>query len=89
MLDSGIPRKPLTRAVRIAIVAIGVAVTLSVSTLAQSKFATVTGTVRDQLGGTIPKVTLTLTQADNGAQHMVKSNDAGAFEFVGLPPGNY
>jgi len=89
MLDSRVPRNRLTRVVHFAIVAIGLASTLSVSMLAQSKFATVTGTVRDQLGGTISKVTLTLTRADDGSQHVVHSNNAGAFEFVGLPPGNY
>jgi len=89
MLDSGVSRHPLTRLVHLAIVAIGLASSLSVSMVAQSKFATVTGTVRDQLGGTIPKVELTLTRADDGAQHIVRSNDTGVFEFVGLPPGNY
>jgi len=89
MLDSGIPRNPLTRTVNLAIVVIGLACTLSVSTLAQSKFATVSGTVRDQLGGTIPGVTLALTHTESGAKHEIKSNESGAFEFVGLPPGNY
>jgi TonB family protein len=45
--------------------------------------------VRDQLGGTIPKVTLQLTHTQTGAKHEVISNEAGAFEFVGLRSGNY
>ncbi len=89
MLDSSVTRIPLTRPVFLTIAAAGLVLTVTAATLAQSKFATVSGTVRDQLGGTIPRVTVTLTQADGGAKHEVKSSESGAFEFVGLPPGNY
>jgi hypothetical protein len=49
----------------------------------------VSGTIHDQLGGTLPRVTLTLTSADNGAKHEIKSTPNGTFEFVGVPAGNY
>jgi TonB family protein len=34
-------------------------------------------------------VTLTITHPESGAKREIKSNAAGAFEFVGLPSGNY
>ena len=89
MLDPQVTRRPLTRLLRLTIVAVGLALTISIATFAQSKFATVSGTVHDQLGGTIPKVTLSLTHTESGAKHEIKSNETGAFEFVGLPAGNY
>jgi len=89
MLDPQVTRRPLTRLLRLTIVAVGLALTISIATFAQSKFATVSGTVHDQLGGTIPKVTLSLTHTESGAKHEIKSNEAGGFEFIGLPAGNY
>ena len=89
MLDPQVTRRPLTRLLRLTIVAVGLALTISIATFAQSKFATVSGTVHDQLGGTIPKVTLSLTHTESGAKHEIKSNETGAFEFIGLPAGNY
>ena len=90
MLDPHLARRPLSRLARVSIVVVGLAATASIASVAaQSTFATVTGTIHDQLGGTIPNVTLTLTHVQSGAKHEVRSNDSGAFEFVGLPAGNY
>ncbi len=90
MLDSRTARRPLTRVARLAVVAFGAVVTASIASLAaQSPFATLTGTVHDQLGGTIPKVTVRLTSAERDARYEVSSDTNGAFEFVGLPAGRY
>ena len=90
MLDSHVSRRPLTRLARLSLISVGLALTASIASFAaQSNFSTFTGTVRDQLGGTIPSVTLMLTHGQSGATHSVKSNTAGTFEFVGLPSGNY
>lgn len=90
MLDSQVSRRPLTRLARFSLVSVGLAFTASIASFAaQSNFSTFTGTVRDQLGGTIPRVTLTLLNGQTGATNSVKSTNAGTFEFVGLPSGNY
>ena len=68
MLDTQVSRRPLTRLARLSLVIVGLAFTASIASFAaQSTFSTFTGTVRDQLGGTIPSVTVTLTHAQSGA----------------------
>jgi TonB family protein len=90
MLDEHVSRRPLTHLARYAAAVPLLAMTLSVASFAaQSQFATLSGVVRDQLGGTIPKVTVTLTNTQNGAKYEIKSDAEGAFEFVGVPSGNY
>jgi TonB family protein len=90
MLDEHVSRRPLTHVARYAAAVPLLAMTLSVASFAaQSQFATLSGVVRDQLGGTIPKVTIALTNAQNGAKHEIASDANGAFEFVGVPAGNY
>lgn len=90
MLDHRLTRRPVTRTLKVSLASIGLAVSLSIASLAgQSQFASLSGVVRDQLGGTVPRVTLALTNIQTGAKHEIKSADAGAFEFVGVPAGNY
>lgn len=90
MLDSGLVRRPMSTFTRRVVVAIGLTATLSIASFAaQSEFASFRGTVRDQLGGTIANVTLSMTHAASGAKHEVKANARGEFEFVGLVAGNY
>ena len=90
MLDHQVNRSPLTRGARCLVAAILLPMTLSIASFAaQSTFATVSGVVRDQLGGTIPKVTVALANVQSGAKYEITSDGAGAFQFVGLPAGNY
>ena len=90
MLDSHVARTPVTRLARYSVVVAGLALTASVASLAaQSPFATFAGTVHDQLGGTIPNIGITVTHAASGAKHEVRTNERGAFELLGLVPGNY
>jgi TonB family protein len=90
MLNPQISRRPITGISRMLLVTPLLALTVSIATFAaQSPFATVTGVVHDPLGGTIPKVTLTLVHAQSGAKHEITSGSDGSFEFVGLPAGNY
>jgi beta-lactamase regulating signal transducer with metallopeptidase domain len=90
MLDPHVTRAPLGRLGRFAIMVGGFALTASVASFAaQSSFATVSGTVHDQLGGTLPRITLTLTDVASGAKHEITSSNTGGFEFVGVPAGNY
>lgn len=90
MLDPGTQRHRLSRPLRLAVTVAGLAMTAAIASLAaQTQFATLNGTVRDQLGGTLPRVTLRMTHALTGARHEITTTPAGTFEFVGLPPGNY
>jgi hypothetical protein len=54
---------------------------------AQSLTGTITGTVKDEQGGVLPGVTLTLT-GKTGARTAV-SDTEGNYRFVGLDPGTY
>jgi TonB family protein len=90
MLDNRVSRAPISRFGRMAIGAAGLVLTASIATVAaQSQFASLSGTIRDQLGGTIPDATLSLTHEASGAKHEVKTDRSGRFEFVGLVSGNY
>jgi TonB family protein len=90
MLDEHVSRRPLSRAARYGAAVPLLAMTLSVASFAaQPQFATIAGTIRDQLGGTIPKVTIALVNVQNGAKHEIKTDSNGTYEFVGVPPGNY
>lgn len=48
----------------------------------------VTGTIIDQLAGTLPDVSVTLSDG-SGAQLATTTNAAGAFAFQGVQPGQY
>jgi TonB family protein len=90
MLDSDLVRRPVSRFARRTVVAVGLAATVAIASVAaQSQFATLSGTVRDQLGGTVPGGTLKLTNTDSGASYEIKTDRTGHFEFVGLVSGNY
>jgi TonB family protein len=92
MLNANLHRHPLTRGTRVVTivalftVAVGVA---GVALLAQGPFATVAGTMTDPLRGTLIGTTLSITNAATQARNEVRTDDAGRFEFVGLPPGDY
>ena len=83
-----LPPRPAIRAVSaLGVVALSV-VLASLGTAAQS-FATFSGSVLGPTNGSIPKATLTLTNVGTLARYEVRSDEAGRFEFVGLPPGDY
>ena len=67
------------------------AVILGVSPLvyAQAGTAALAGTVKDPQGGVIPGATITVTNPATGATRSGVSNQQGAFNFPGLPPGTY
>jgi TonB family protein len=90
MLDEQVSRRPLTRIARHAAAIPLLAMTISVAGFAaQSQFASIAGTIRDQLGGTIPRITITLVNTQNGAKHEIKTDSNGAYEIVGVPAGDY
>ena len=88
MLNERTNRAPTTRTARLGIVAALSAVALAVAS-AQGAFSTFSGTVFDPTNAFLPGVTMTLTNAQSGAKHEIRSDRTGHFEFVGLPPGSY
>jgi TonB family protein len=88
MLNERTNRAPITRTARLGIVAALSAVALAVAS-AQGAFSTFSGTVFDPTNAFLPGVTMTLTNAQSGAKHEIRSDRTGHFEFVGLPPGSY
>ncbi|HXK01820.1 MAG TPA: carboxypeptidase-like regulatory domain-containing protein, partial [Verrucomicrobiae bacterium] len=51
--------------------------------------AALVGTVRDQQGGAIPGVTITLTSLDTNVSQQTVSDSAGTYEFPTLRPASY
>ena len=64
---------------------------LACGTAAFAQFETgaITGTVRDDSGGVLPGVTVTLTNMDTGVVQTAVTNDAGVYEFFTLRLGRY
>lgn len=60
---------------------------LAVPATAQVQSGTIAGVVRDQQGGVLPGVTITLTGADRSATFVTEAD--GRFRFLDLPPGTY
>jgi TonB family protein len=89
MLNNRLNRAPATRTSRAAIVIGLLALTLPVAGFGQGSLGTFTGTVTDQMGGVIPKVSLVLTHVPSNAKHTVQTDDTGRFEFVGLRAGEH
>ena len=49
----------------------------------------IAGAVKDEQGGVLPGVSLTLRNADTGVTREVTSEADGTYRFAGLPPGRY
>ncbi|MGH9781968.1 MAG: carboxypeptidase regulatory-like domain-containing protein, partial [Candidatus Acidiferrales bacterium] len=49
----------------------------------------INGTVTDPSGAAVPNVTLIALETDRGIRHATVSDDAGGYQFVGLPPAAY
>ncbi|MFN7982770.1 MAG: M56 family metallopeptidase [Vicinamibacterales bacterium] len=90
MLDPSVTRTPVSRVLQRAVIAASLALTASIASFAaQDTFARLSGTLHDQLGGTLPGATIALTHQQSGTKYEVKSNASGTFEFVGLQAGSY
>src|SRR3982751_2163139 len=61
--------------------------TLAAPAIAQVQSGTIAGIVRDEQGGVLPGVTVTLTGADRSATFVTEAD--GRFRFLDLPPGVY
>ncbi len=57
--------------------------------LAQSTFATITGTVTDSQGGVVPGVTIAVTNLETGIETSTITNDAGGYIINTVKEGRY
>jgi outer membrane receptor protein involved in Fe transport len=62
---------------------------LAPASFGQGITGTITGTVTDPTGASIPNATVTITQTETNAVHTVTSSDVGSFTVTQLPPGHY
>src|SRR5262245_52776021 len=77
------------RALRVsALVCLGLLTSLSTLS-AQSRFATITGTVRDPSGAAIANATITATQSETGVVWKATSNKEGIYTLPQLREGPY
>jgi beta-lactamase regulating signal transducer with metallopeptidase domain len=91
MLNVSVNRRPMTAASRLAVtlaflIVAGAAAGLG--TAAQG-FASVSGSLLDPQRAALPGATLSISNAARETKTTVKTDSAGRFEFVGLPPGDY
>jgi hypothetical protein len=59
------------------------------SLTAQTTFATITGTVTDPAGATVPNATITATHLQSNYRYTTKSNEAGNYALPQLREGEY
>ena len=88
MLNASLNRSPLTRTARAAIVITMLTAAVAVAG-AQTSFFTLSGVIVDQTNRAVAHATVVLTNTGSQSKYEVRSQDAGQFEFVGLPNGDY
>ena len=59
------------------------------SAVAQVSTASINGVIRDPAGAVIPGATIVLRNIDTSVERTSTTNEAGAYGFVSIPPGNY
>jgi hypothetical protein len=66
-----------------------VLILVAASTWAQTGTTSLHGVVTDKSGASISDAAVTLISTDQGFQRDTKTNNAGEYEFLSLPPGTY
>jgi TonB family protein len=92
MLNSQVDRLPLTRRARLTTMLAALAVAFfiaSAGAMAQGPFASITGRLVDPQRAPLAAATLIVVNTATQARNQVRSDAAGHFELVGLPPGDY
>jgi beta-lactamase regulating signal transducer with metallopeptidase domain len=87
MLNAGINRNPISTSARVATVIALLLIAVPIA-MAQA-FSSLSGTLIDATGGTLPDAKVTLSNTQRQSKYEVKSSQNGTFEFVGLPSGVY
>jgi TonB family protein len=88
MLSPTMNRRSPSRASRLA-TAVALFVAAVAIASAQGAFSSFSGAVYDPLNGLLPNVRMMLTNDQTEAKYEIRSDSAGRFQFVGLPPGRY
>ena len=78
----------MNRSLRIFVYCTLIVLFAGVSAWAQAT-AQLSGTVRDDSGGVLPGVTVTVTQTDTGAVRTAVTNETGTYVLSNLPLGPY
>src|SRR5580658_1711306 len=55
----------------------------------QNIYGSISGTVLDSSGASIPETTVTLTNLDNNEKQQIATNASGGYSFVNIQPGRY
>jgi hypothetical protein len=74
---------------RLRIVLVVFLVTLASAAFAQITSATITGTIKDETGGLLPGVDVTVSNVQTGLMRSVVTDGNGYFTVPGLAPGTY
>src|SRR5512142_2388060 len=83
-------RMPMRRCGFAVLCSLAMLVTLAaLPAFAQITAATMSGTVRDQTGGVLPGVNVTIKNAETGLSRAVETDGNGLFTVAGLRPGTY
>src|SRR5688572_1700065 len=77
------------RAFAAAVLALFGILSLPGDAAAQAANATLVGNARDESGGAVPGVTVTLTEVRTNISRNTVSNEAGNYTFTNLAPGSY
>ena len=77
------------RQLRVAIVCVGILLTVTPLALAQTGTATITGLVTDDTGATLPGVTVTATNQATNVEHVSVTNSAGHYTITPVTVGTY
>jgi hypothetical protein len=78
------------RSVSVFLVVLLALILVPISLRAQgSSTASVTGTITDQRGASVPNASVELINNGTNEAHTQSTNDNGYFAFVSVPPGNY
>jgi TonB family protein len=91
MLNTHVDRRPLSRVARLGCGAAAIMLAAAVASLAfaQAGSARFAGSVSDPTGAPLPDTTISLTHRQSNVTHAVPTDEAGAFAFATLPPGDY
>ncbi len=79
----------MTKKMKLGIFLVAVLLGSSLSMLAQQTLGGITGTVSDKSGSVLPNTTVTIVGDATKLTRTLKTNGAGAYDFVNLPIGTY
>src|SRR5271168_5123419 len=81
----------LRRLAVVGVLALAVFLVGASSTWGQAGVSTaqISGTIRDEKGGVMPKAAVSLHEMDTNRTYSTVANDVGLYVFANVPPGRY